>query len=305
MIGATNALSIVEQLNIENLMAYRQETTHGLSVMELQRRFHVTPTGTLTYYGVVEENVRYFNQTGRALQPKHRSVVDDLLSALYVGYADELTFQLVLEPIQAPDGYSFVTDHMQLIEQVAKELAQYDLEASQRKKRLGIIVRFGSEMNDTDGTAGTTNPDEFISAYCIVRDAFRDLCPRAFFPFSPALRADLNVSLIPQYWPGRGYVDLVGATWYVHGDHQVNLSFANMAAYFEDFMHYGLPFSLDEFGGALGSSINYFDNDIMLTKMFGQILSMRAKGIEFQYATVFLDDAKYGVDATLYFLRNA
>lgn len=295
----------MDKLNIANLMAYRQETAHVLTVMELQRRFHMTPVGTLTYYGVVEENVRYFNQTGRALQPKHRSVVDDLLSALYAGYADELTFQLVLEPIQVAEKYAFVADHMQLIGQIARELSEYELEATHRKKRLRIIVRFGSEMNDTDGTAGTATPDEFISAYRMVRDVFRDLCPRALFPFSPALRADLDVSLIAQYWPEKDYVDVVGATWYVHGDDQVDLGFANMAGYFEEFAQYGLPFSLDEFGGAQGNSTNYFDNDIMLTKMFRQIASVRPKGIEFQYATVFLDEVKYGADATLSFLRNA
>lgn len=292
-------------LNIANLMAYRQETAHILNVMELQRRFHITPTGTLAYYGLVEENVRYFNQTGRALQPKHRSVVEDLLSALYVGYADELTFQLVLEPIQAPNNYAFAADHVELIKQIAKELSQYELEASQRQKRLGIIVRFGSEMNDTDGTAGTTKADQFISAYRTVRNAFRDLCPQALFPFSPALRADLDISLISQYWPGVDYVDLAGATWYVHGDNQEELGFANMATYFEEFAKYGLPFSLDEFGGAQGSSINYFDNDIMLTKMFRQIESLQPKGIGFRYATIFLDDVKYGVDAALQFLRKA
>jgi hypothetical protein len=290
--------------NIENLMAYREKTAHVLSVLELQRRFHITPIGTLTYYGLVDENIRYFNQTGRALQPKHRSVVDDVLSALYAGYADELTFQLVLEPIQAPDNYAFAASHMELIKEIAKELAQYELEASQRRKRLGIIIRFGSEMNDTDGTAGTTKPDEFISAYRMVRDAFHDLCPQALFPFSPALRADLDVSLISQYWPGIDYVDLAGATWYVHGDNQEELGFTNMAAYFKEFAQYRLPFSLDEFGGAQGSSSNYFDNDLMLIKMFQQIASVRAKGIKFQYATIFLDEVKYGVDATLNFLRN-
>ena len=59
---------IVGKLNVANLMAYKQETAHVLSVVELQRRFRITSTGTLTYYSVDQENVRYLNQTERTVR---------------------------------------------------------------------------------------------------------------------------------------------------------------------------------------------------------------------------------------------
>ena len=287
---------------ITQLMAYREIASHVLNMSEYEHAYKIKPRGTLTYYGVVEQNVDYFRKTGRALQPKHRAVVDDLLAALYDGYANELTFQIVLEPIQNPDGYDYVLQHLNLLQKLATELTEYCGEAQRLGKRLGIIVRFGSEMNDLDGTAGTQSPDEFIQAFRAVRGVFSETLPEALFTFSPALRADLEIEPIAAYWPGEEYVDLIGATWYVHGQRQKAAAFAHMREYFESFNQYDLPFSLDEFGGAEGSADHYLDNDCMLRQMFSHIASLGDDGIAFKYAILFVDAEKYGVDAMLRFL---
>lgn len=294
----------LDRAMIEQLMAYREVSSHVLNMSEWDQTYKIKPMGTLTYYGVVEQNVDYFRKTGHALQPKHRAIIDDLLAAIYDGYANELTFQIVLEPIQNPDGYDYVLQHLDLMEQLAAELDEYCREAARLGKLFGVIVRFGSEMNDVDGTAGTRNPDEFVQAFRAVRDIFSRALPNALFPFSPALRADLEVEPIATYWPGKEYVDLVGATWYVHGESQKFAGFSRMRQYFETFRQYGLPFSLDEFGGAEGSGEVYVDNDCMLRPMFAHIASLADDGISFAYATLFLDTKRYGVDAAVRFLAH-
>jgi hypothetical protein len=85
---------------IEQLMAYREVASHVLGMREWEQAYQIAPAGTLTYYGIVEQNVDYFRLTGCALQPKHRSVIDDILAAIYDGYATGLTFQIALEPLQ-------------------------------------------------------------------------------------------------------------------------------------------------------------------------------------------------------------
>jgi hypothetical protein len=75
--------------------------------------------------------------------------------------------------------------------------------------------------------------------------------------------------------------------------------------YFQTFVKFALPFSLDEFGGAEGAGAVYLDNDCMLRKMFSHINSLSAEDVHFTYATLFLDTQKYGVDATLRFLTHS
>jgi hypothetical protein len=78
---------------IKQLMAYREVSSHVLTMPEWGQLYAIKPQGTLTYYGIVEQNVDYFRKTTCALQPKHRAVIDDLLAAMYDGYASQLTFQ--------------------------------------------------------------------------------------------------------------------------------------------------------------------------------------------------------------------
>src|SRR5579871_4878013 len=218
--------------NIENLMAYRAHNGRVLGVDELAERYPLRPLGTQTYYGLVHQNVALFQATGRALQPAHRVVVDGLLAALLQGYAPKLTFQLVMEPLESPDQYGFVLDHLELVEAVATELAAYCREAAAQGKTLGLILRFGSEMNDAGGTSYTGDPSAFAAAFRAVSDIVRRALPEAQMPFSPALRADIDITRVSAYWPGEDCVDLVGATWYVHGAKQHEQGFAKMHQYF-------------------------------------------------------------------------
>ena len=190
-------------LNIRTLMAYRETAARVWTMSELGQSYPISPRGTLTYYGLVEENSLYFKNSRRALQPEHRRVVDGLLAALYSGYAHELTFQLVVEATADPGHYKYVADNLDLIEHLAKELSEYQAEAASCGKKLDIILRFGSEMNDADGTAAAKDPAEFVRVFRAVRERFAIDCPQALFPFSPALRADLDISAIAQYSAGR------------------------------------------------------------------------------------------------------
>lgn len=79
---------------------------------------------------------------------------------------------------------------------------------------------------------------------------------------------------------------------------------ANMWNYFDEFSNEGRPFSLDEFGGAEGSGTRYFDNDAMIQAMLEQIAKLEEISVSFDYATIFLDEKKYGVDADLGFLHS-
>lgn len=68
----------------------------------------------------------------------------------------------------------------------------------------------------------------------------------------------------------------------------------------------GKPLALDEFGGAMGECKGqYYDNDAMLKKMLEEVDASAEDGVTFSYGTIYLDDKKYGIDATLNFLRPA
>ena len=186
---------------------------------------------------------------------------------------------------------------------LAAELTALRAEAAKLDKSFDLIVRFGSEMNDVSGTSYAQDPKDYIEAFRAVRQLFPPASAGVRFPFSPALRADIDVAEIARYWPGDDAVDMVGATWFVHGVDQMKLGFDNVRDYYLEFKSKGKPFSLDEFGGAMGRHRVYAHNDLMLQPMFEQIAALAEREITFLYATLFLDESQYGVDATLDFLR--
>ncbi len=291
--------------NIERIMVFRQLRGRLFTLEEIARHYPIHPAGTLTYYGIVEQNVAHFRRTGQVLNESHRAVLDNLLASLRAGAHDEMTFQLVLEPTERPRPYDFVAANMPLVEALAAELQSYQSRAREFGKRLDVVVRYASEMNDAHGSCYAGDPSAFKASFVRVRLAFANHAPRILFPFSPALRADLDVAQIEQYWPGDQYVDIVGATWYVHGDGQRRKGMANMRAYFLSRVASNKPFALDEFGGALGDDQHdYRQNDLMLEDMLHEIEALRLQNVTFTYGTIFLDDRKYGVDATLKFLTG-
>ncbi len=291
--------------NIDRILVFRQLRGRLFTLEEIARHYPIDPAGTLTYYGIVEQNVAHFRRTGQALNESHRAVVQNLLASLRAGARDEMTFQLAVEPLQRPRPYDFVAANMPLVEALAIELQACQSQARDFGKRLAVVVRYASEMNDSHGAPYAGDPSAFRESFVRIRTAFARHAPHVRFTFSPALRADLDVARIEPYWPGDEYVDVVGATWYVHGDGQRRRGMANMRTYFSDRVGLNKPFGLDEFGGALGDDqAHYRDNDLMLEDMLHEIEALRSQNVSFAYGTIFLDDRKYGVDATLRFLAG-
>jgi hypothetical protein len=172
-------------------------------------------------------------------------------------------------------------------------------------KRLNVVVRYASEMNDAGGHGYRGDPRAFAASFIAVRRVFAELAPRVLFSFSPALRADLDVAKTPDYWPGDEHVDIVGATWYVHGEKQRVRGMQHVRDYFLGSLARCKPFAVDEFGGALGEFDEgiYRNNDVMLEAMLHELEALALQNVTFKYGTIFLDDGKYGVDATLRFLQ--
>jgi hypothetical protein len=293
--------------NIERVLVWRKFRGMVSTMEDVAREYPLVPAGTLDYYDVVHENVSAFrdsieNGDADALGAKHRVVLNDLMRSLLAGDLEEMTYLFVLSPNHATT-YAYVADNMDLILRLALELDGFQRAARAAGKRLNVVVRYASEMNSgTWPYAG--DPTAFKSSFAEVREAFRARAPHVLFSFSPGLRADVDLAEIPRYWPGHEYVDVIGATWYVHGEHQRERGMATARKYFLDRVPAGKPFAIDEFGGALGEYEDnvYRNNDVMLEAMLHEIESLEVQNVTFKYGTIFLDDKKYGVDATLGFL---
>ena len=292
--------------NIDRVLVYREVRDHVFTLEEIARDYPIVPAGTLIYYGFGEKNVQHYRKTGSALNGDHRTVVENLLRTLRASPDDEKTFQLVVGPTEK-EPFAYVAAHMGVMRQLAVELAEYQAQALAMGKRLNVVVRYASEMNS--GTwvyAG--DPHSFKPSFIAVRRVFAEHAARIVFPFSPGIRADTLVEDIAPYWPGEEHVDVIGATWYVHGEAQRARGMANMREYFLKPLARGKPFAVDEFGGAEGygsgePGSKYEKNDVMLEAMLHELEELRLHGVSFAYGTIFLDDGKYGVDATLRFLR--
>lgn len=290
--------------NIERVLVYREVNGDVFTLEKIAREYPVDPAGTLHYYGLGAENVRHFHQTGSALNDSHRKVLNDLLASLRASDRDEMTYLFVLSPYEPKEPFEFVAANMDVVRALALELQGYQAAARAHAKRLNVVVRYASEMNDAGVRPYQGFPVAFVASYIAVRRAFAEHAPRVLFSFSPALRADLSVPDIADYWPGDEYVDIVGATWYVHGEKQRVLGMQHVRDYFLGSISLGKPFAVDEFGGALGEYDEdmYRDNDVMLEAMLHELEALALQNVSFKYGTIFLDDRKYGGDATLRFL---
>ena len=290
--------------NIERVLAWRKLGDEVFTLDRIAREYPLDPAGTLDYYGFAEKNVRHFRDKGSALNDNHRAVLNSLFRALETSRRDEMTYLFALAPTEEQNPYEFLAANMDVVRRLAIELDGFRTAAASAGKRLNVIVRYASEMNDAGGGGYRGNPQDFKASFIEVRRAFAELAPRILFSFSPALRKDLVNEQIVDYWPGDQYVDVVGATWYVHGEHQRAGGMANMRDYFLRPVVRGKPFAIDEFGGALGEMEEnvYRNNDLMLQAMLNEIESLALQNVTLKYGTIFLDDAKYGVDATLRFL---
>lgn len=287
-------------------MVYREVRDHVFTLEEIQRDYPIVPAGTLIYYGFGETNVGHYRKSGSALNADHRLVAENLLRTLRASADDEKTFQLVVGPTEKKP-YEYVAAHVDVMRQIAVELDDYQNQALAMSKRLNVVVRYASEMNHVESWVYAGDPPSFKSSFSEVRRVFADHAPRALFTFSPGLRADSNYAKIAEYWPGEEHVDVIGATWYVHGETQRARGMVNMREYFLNPFVRGKPFAVDEFGGAEGYGSGepgsvYDNNDAMLESMLHELEALQLRNVSFKYGTIFLDDRKYGVDATLRFL---
>ena len=290
--------------NIHRLLLFREDPGQKpLTLEQLQARYGIDPAGTNFYYGINEANVADSDGLPSALGADHRAFLNSFLSSLKASPDDEKMLMLGVEP---PDDasnknkpYAFVAAHIDLVERLANDLAQYQQQALAAGKRMNIVVRYASEMNDGSQSQGH-DPVGYKSTFVQVRHAFTTKAPKILLAFSPALRADLPEELIAQYWPGDDYVDVISGTWYVGNNAQQAGSEANMRAYFRHRLDKGKAFGLDEVGGCTVEAGG--GNDTMLQEMLHYIESLQMQKISFRYATLFLA-CKWGIDATLAFLR--
>lgn len=285
--------------NIDRLLVFREDSAgYVLGLNQLQQRYGIDPDGTNFYYGINQANVDDSEGTACALNPTHRAFMDGLLAALQNSADDEKMLMLGVEPPGMSNPYTFVAAHIDLVERLADDLNQYQQQALKFGKRLNIVVRYASEMNDGDQSQGN-NPTGFKSTFVQVRHAFTQRAPKVLLAFSPALRADLPEELIAQYWPGDQYVDIISGTWYIGAPSQTTASEANMRAYFIHRIGAGKGFGLDEVGGTNASGTA---NDAVLQRMLHDIEALQIQNVSFKYATLFLAN-KWGSDATLAFIR--
>lgn len=286
--------------NIDRLLLFRTEHDRVLTLEQLQEKYGLPPDGTNFYYGINQINVDAFARGGSAsaLTAAHRAFFAAVLQSLVTGAGDEKTVVLGVEPpsdAKTPYQYDFVTAHLDLVRRLAADLAEIQAQALAGGKRLDIVVRYASEMNDKH-----SDPVKFKASHIAVHTAFQELAPAVPFAFSPALRADLAEPAIADYWPGSQYVDLIGGTWYIRGAEQRARSTANMRAYFVRRVAAGKPFALSEMGGGDAQCRH---NDDMLRAMLHELEALQLQNVSFEYVSLFLA-SRWGTDATLGFLET-
>jgi hypothetical protein len=296
--------------NVDQLLVFKKRGGDVMSLADLKKEFTFEPAGTNQYYSLNADNFTAFQQTDThsALNLTQRAPFDDVGSTLLDGPAAEKTVVLGLEPdVSFPHPndpkkkeyvYGTAVAHPDLLEALAAELADMQQEAKDAGKRLTIILRYASEMNDTKlPLSGMVSG--YKATFAAIREIFRRKAPTVPFSFSPALRADLSLANITPFWPGNRLVDVVAGTWYI-GDPPVQRAAAIklMTDYFTANKAAGKPFALSELGGC---TKNGTGNDAVLKDMLAQLAAMRQHGVSFKYVTIFLEE-KYGTDATLRFL---
>ncbi|MGB8266196.1 MAG: hypothetical protein WCE44_07750 [Candidatus Velthaea sp.] len=285
--------------NIDRILLFCEDGAgRVLTLEELRTKYGLEPDGTNFYYGLNSANLATYTQTGKAFNASHRAFFDALIASTKASASDGKTLVLGLEPLEAPSPYAFIESHLNLVRQLATDLAGAQNTVRESGKRLTVAIRFGSEMNDRAQVQGG-NPTGFRSAFAAVRQVFAEVAPSILFSFSPGIRADLPEADIGAYWPGDALVDIIGGTWYVGAPAQRAASFANLRAYLLHRTGAGKPFAFSEVGGHGPDDAG---NDAVLEDMLHELESMQIQNVSFKYATLFLQGV-WGTDATLAFLR--
>lgn len=283
----------------------KQENILGLA--ELQKAYKFEADGTNYYIGINNITADSFRTTHRGLMDKHQKFFKEVLEFLAKSAKDHKTIVLGLEPPSKRDfmadmphlesPYEYVKRHLDMIGAMARELAEFQLQASRSGKELRIFIRYASEMNDRQSAnlyAGL--PQEYKDSFRQVRAIFQQLAPQIRFSFSPALRADLmNLPIgISQYWPGDDVVDVAAATWYSGNDTQLRAAKTHLDFYLEGFKEHGKPFAIDEMGGRKVDPKGLPQIDAVLVDML-QHLATHQPAQGFAYVTAFAE-GKWGAE---------
>ncbi|MGV3721806.1 MAG: hypothetical protein ACO1SX_12915 [Actinomycetota bacterium] len=298
---------------LPNRLLYFRNDDRGRTWTEAEftQQYGFQPDGVNAYYGINNTAVAHWQMKGEALRSHHRALVDDLLAALLASERGVRTLNLGLWPFQAPEPFSFVENHLSLVETLAVELDAYQKRAAEKDKRLDVVVRYASEMNDPAkpgqpwGRGKLPDAEQreaYRRTFAMVRERFRLKAPEVRFAFSPAIRSDIRdhrYADVATYWPGDGLVDVVSCTWYVGRETDFERAVASVRSYFLDRKERQVAFGIDEIGG-INEDVG---NDAMLQRMFGALAGLASEGIRFDYATLFLG-SKWGKDATLEFLAT-
>lgn len=173
---------------------------------------------------------------------------------------------------------------MDLVEKLAAELDRFQQQVFGTGKRLTIVVRYASEMNDPGQPQGR-DPANFKSTFAIVHAAFRSRASGVLIAFSAALQADLPEDRIQQFWPGDDNVDIISGTWYIGSPEQRLTSHANMKTYLTSRAGLGKGFGLDEIGGCDAAGT---DNDATLRGILNDVEALQLQNVTLKYATLFV-----------------
>jgi hypothetical protein len=311
--GRLKPLEAMKPLNIKRILYFAKDGERVLSPAGFRHRYGLEPHGVNFYYGANGAAVRHLKERGTALSPYHRAFFDMVQATLIEGGGRDLMVNLGLWPYEPGDPYGFVDRNPELVGRLAEELNGYQERAHSRGKRLEIVVRYASEMNDPFKPAQPWGRPllkyeprfarPFRESFPRVREIFRARAPGVRFAFSPAIRADITgerYEMIAGFWPGDAHVDIVSCTWYVGQAAHLPTALRALERYVGDWAGRRLPFGIDELGGIDGER----GNDPVLERMFAGLAGVKAHGgaLQLEYATTFLH-GKWAADATLAFLR--
>ena len=294
---------------IKKLLYFAKDGADVLPPEAAQKRWGFTPAGVNFYYGLNAGGLEHFRRTGSALRENHRRFFDLVKQALAT--RECFLVNLGLWPFEPGDPYAFVAQHPELVRRLAEELGALQTATGAGGKRLEIVIRYASEMNDPmkpgqpwgrpHGAWDAAHARPFRDTFRQVRQIFRRAAPEVRFTFSPALRSDISgprYEMIGDFWPGKDWVDGISCTWYAGRQEHVKGAAAALERYLSDMSDPHLPFGLDEIGGIDGER----DNDRVLAAMLRALDDMGGRPA-FDYATLFLH-GKWAVDATLGFLTR-
>jgi hypothetical protein len=296
------------------LLYFAKDGSDVLPPHRFRERYGLEPDGVNFYYGLNPAAGDRFKKGGPTLSDQHRRFFDMLVRAALASPRPGFTLNLGLWPFEAADPYGTVERNLPVVRKLAEELRACQDSARHHGKRLEVVVRYASEMNDPHkpsqpwGRPHQPWNAAFAAPYRrtlpLVRGIFREAAPAIRFAFSPALRADITgqrYEMIREFWPGDEWIDIVSCTWYVGQAAHVETAAAVLSRYVREFAPKGKPFGIDELGGADGPR----GNDAVLQRMFTALSDMRVgeRAVRWDYATLFLHGGRWNADATLAFLR--